>query len=102
MVAEQAVLADVLSEPGMAQAQDELEPAVAAIDMADGESAGHEEARQAQAKWSDREEIMVAAEMDRLFVAVDHQRDAEAAAEIFLETGWPGESLAAVDDLREA
>ena len=64
--------------------------------------AGREPARDAQAKAPGGEEIMVAEEMERAVFDLDPERDAEAAADMLLEPGRPGEALAAVDDLREA
>src|SRR5262245_14456681 len=98
---EQPDLADDLAEQGMAQRQHEGEPAAGAVDMADRQRAGAEPARQAQPKSADGHEIVVAAEMQRLGVGADRERDAEPAPQALLEPGRPGETLADLDALRK-
>src|SRR3954470_3628671 len=95
-------LADKLPEQPMAQRQHEGEPTVPAVDMTDPKSTGREPAGDAQPQLADREEIMIADEMQRPVRDLDPKRDAEAAADILLEAGRPDEPLARLDHLREA
>src|SRR5688500_8339974 len=86
----------------MAQHQHEGEPAVIAVDMADPQRAGREPARQLQPQPQGREEIMIADEVQRPALDLEPQRDADAAADMFLEAGRPAEALAGPDHLRKA
>src|SRR3954470_12840453 len=86
----------------MLEGEKEREATVSAIDMAHLHPSRLEAMRQADAKAAERDEIMVAAEMQRALLDRHTKRDADAAADIFLESGRAGEALDAVDRLWEA
>ena len=63
---------------------------------------GEAQARQAQAPASELQEIVRGAEDQRAVLHVNGQRHADAAADILLEAGRPGEALRRMHDVREA
>src|SRR5262245_57148896 len=99
---EKAGLADDVAEQRMAQRQDEGELAGGAIDVADRQIAGAQPSRQAQPQEADHHKIVVALEVQRLGVSANLERDAEPAAQVFLQPRRSSEALAAVDDLRKS
>src|SRR5688572_32699604 len=92
---------DEFAEQWVAERQHEIEAPCPAIDMVNPERPRREPARQTQPNLGSDKEIMIAEKGETLLGRGNGQRDAETAAEIFLETRGTSEAFGAVDHLGE-
>src|ERR1700722_15976228 len=83
----------------MTQREDEGEPPLLTVDMADRQRAGSQEPRPTPTEGARRQEIMVGTEVQNGPAGGHSERDPETVSQVFLEPRWPGETFYAMNDL---
>ena len=92
---------DQFAKPRVDEVEGEDEAPAADILMPDHQPARRQPAWPAQPDAEQTQEIMIADEQQGAVLGREAERDADAVPEIFLQPGWTGEALGALDDLGE-